>query len=59
MTLTLIYGRVNQSGKLSRLFELIYDSYLGGRHEMLHEVNRRDVIINLLVWTSGVLQNGG
>jgi len=29
--------------------------YTGGRHEMLHETNRRDVITNLLVWISGVL----
>jgi hypothetical protein len=26
------------------------------RHEMLHEINRRDVITNLLVWISGVLK---
>jgi alpha-beta hydrolase superfamily lysophospholipase len=33
-----------------------HDFYSGGRHEMLHEVNRRDVITNLLVWMSGVLK---
>ena len=27
-----------------------------GRHEMLHEINRRDVITNLLVWLSGILE---
>ena len=32
-----------------------HDFYSGGRHEMLHEMNRRDVITNLLVWMSGVL----
>jgi alpha-beta hydrolase superfamily lysophospholipase len=34
---------------------ITHDFYSGGRHEMLHEVNRRDVITNLLVWISGVL----
>ena len=34
---------------------LTHDFYSGGRHEMLHETNRRDVITNLLVWISGVL----
>src|SRR5438128_3398247 len=32
-----------------------HDFYSGGRHEMLHETNRRDVITNLLVWISGVV----
>jgi alpha-beta hydrolase superfamily lysophospholipase len=36
-----------------------YDFYSGGRHEMLHELNRCDVITNLLVWTSGILENEG
>jgi alpha-beta hydrolase superfamily lysophospholipase len=31
------------------------DFYSGGRHEMLHELNRRDVITNLLVWISGIV----
>jgi alpha-beta hydrolase superfamily lysophospholipase len=31
---------------------LAHDFYSGGRHEMLHETNRRDVITNLLVWMS-------
>jgi len=34
---------------------ITHDFYSGGRHEMLHEINRRDVITNLLVWISGVL----
>jgi alpha-beta hydrolase superfamily lysophospholipase len=34
---------------------ITHDFYSGGRHEMLHELNRRDVITNLLVWISGVL----
>jgi alpha-beta hydrolase superfamily lysophospholipase len=37
------------------LTSINHDFYAGGRHEMLHEVNRRDVITNLLVWISGVL----
>jgi alpha-beta hydrolase superfamily lysophospholipase len=32
------------------------DFYPGGRHEMLHELNRRDVFTNLLVWISGILK---
>jgi alpha-beta hydrolase superfamily lysophospholipase len=34
-----------------------HDFYQGGRHEMLHDLNRRDVITNLLVWISGIVQN--
>jgi alpha-beta hydrolase superfamily lysophospholipase len=33
-----------------------HDFYPGGRHEMLHELNRREVITNLLVWLSGVVK---
>jgi alpha-beta hydrolase superfamily lysophospholipase len=32
------------------------DFYSGGRHEMLHEINRRDVITNLLVWMSSIVE---
>jgi alpha-beta hydrolase superfamily lysophospholipase len=28
--------------------------YPGGRHEMLHELNRREVVTNLLAWISGL-----
>ena len=35
---------------------IAHDFYQGGRHEMLHETNRRDVITNLLVWLSGILE---
>jgi len=35
---------------------IAHDFYQGGRHEMLHELNRRDVITNLLVWLSGILE---
>jgi 3-methyladenine DNA glycosylase/8-oxoguanine DNA glycosylase len=37
------------------LTSIAQDFYSGSRHEMLHEINRRDVITNLLVWISGVL----
>jgi alpha-beta hydrolase superfamily lysophospholipase len=33
-----------------------HDFYEGGRHEMLHELNRWDVITNLLVWLSSVVK---
>ena len=32
------------------------DFYTGARHEMLHEINRRDVITNLLVWMSSIVE---
>ena len=38
------------------LTSIAHDFYTGGRHETLHEINRRDVITNLLVWISGVLE---
>jgi alpha-beta hydrolase superfamily lysophospholipase len=38
------------------LTSISHDFYAGGRHEMLHELNRRDVITNMLVWLSGVLE---
>ena len=38
------------------LTSINHDFYPGGRHEMLHESNRRDVITNLLVWLSGTLE---
>ena len=33
-----------------------HDFYTGGRNEMLHEINRRDVITKLLVWLSGIFE---
>jgi alpha-beta hydrolase superfamily lysophospholipase len=33
-----------------------HDFYSGARHEMLHEINRRDVITNLLVWLSSIVE---
>src|SRR5438128_614127 len=38
------------------LASIAHDFYSGGRHEMLHEINRRDAITNLLVWISGILK---
>ena len=38
---------------------IAHDFYTGGRHEMLHELNRHEVITNLLVWISGVLAGAG
>ena len=35
--------------------DISFDSYPGGRHEMLNEINRGEVRANLLVWISGVL----
>ena len=37
---------------------IAHDFYTGGRHEMLHELNRREVITNLLVWLSGIVGQG-
>jgi alpha-beta hydrolase superfamily lysophospholipase len=33
-----------------------HEFYSGGRHEMLHELNRREVFTDLLVWISGLLE---
>ena len=38
------------------IVSITHDFYPGGRHEMLHEVNRREVFTNLLVWISGILE---
>jgi alpha-beta hydrolase superfamily lysophospholipase len=38
------------------LTSITHDFYNGGRHEMLHETNRRDVITNLFVWMSSVVE---
>jgi alpha-beta hydrolase superfamily lysophospholipase len=35
---------------------ITHNFYPEGRHEMLHELNRRDVFTNLLVWISGILE---
>ena len=38
------------------LTSITHDYYTGGRHEMLHEINRRDVTTNLLVWMSSIVE---
>ena len=38
------------------LTSIAHDFYTGGRNEMLHETNRRDVITNLLVWMSSIVE---
>ena len=38
------------------LTSIAHDFYSGARHEMLHEINRRDVITNLLVWASSFVE---
>jgi alpha-beta hydrolase superfamily lysophospholipase len=38
----------------SGICSITYEIYPGGRHEMLHEINRREVVTDLLVWMSGV-----
>jgi hypothetical protein len=38
------------------LAAIAHDFYTRGRHEMLHETNRRDVITNLLVWMSSIVE---
>jgi len=35
---------------------IAYDFYPAGRHEMLHELNRCEVVTNLLAWISGILK---
>jgi alpha-beta hydrolase superfamily lysophospholipase len=35
---------------------IAHDFYQGGRHEMLHELNRCEVVTNLLAWISTVLK---
>jgi|SRR5262249_30722718 len=36
------------------LTTIVHDFYSGACHEMLHEINRRAVITNLIVWISGI-----
>src|SRR5438270_4878619 len=38
------------------LTSIAHDFYTGGRHEILHETNRRDVISNLPVWMSSIVE---
>jgi alpha-beta hydrolase superfamily lysophospholipase len=50
----LLIDRYHGAGLLS----IAHDFYTGGRHETLHELNRRDVITNLLAWISGTVERG-
>jgi alpha-beta hydrolase superfamily lysophospholipase len=36
---------------------IAHEFYPGGRHEMLHELNRPEVFADLLMWMSGVLES--
>ena len=47
-----LIGRYRGAGITS----ISHDFYPGGRREMLHELNRREVCTNLLVWISGILE---
>jgi hypothetical protein len=48
LTIGLCYG--------SAIATRAHDFYPGGRHEMFHELNRCEIVTNLLVWISGVLE---
>jgi alpha-beta hydrolase superfamily lysophospholipase len=37
---------------------VFHEFYPGGRHEMFHELNRREVFTDLLVWIAGILRRG-
>src|SRR5689334_1009450 len=41
------------------LYDVSHDFYLGGRHEMLNEINREEVRGRLLAWISSVLEATG
>ncbi len=47
-----LIGRYRSAG----ISPITPEFYPGGRHEMLHELNRRDVFMNLVVWISGILK---
>jgi alpha-beta hydrolase superfamily lysophospholipase len=41
---------------LAGIHEITHDFYSGGRHEMLNETNRSEVLANLLNWVSALLE---
>ena len=47
--------RYRQAG----LFDISHDFYRGGRHEMLNETNREEVLANLMNWLCAQLARGG
>ena len=50
--LELLIHRYEKAG----LYDISRDSYLGGRHEMLNEINREEVRERLLAWIASVLE---
>jgi len=47
-----IIDRYREAG----ICNISYNFYKGGRYEMLNEINRGEVLANLLGWISGVLR---
>ena len=50
--LALLIHRYEKAG----LYDISHDFYLGGRHEMLNEINREEVRERLLAWISSILE---
>jgi len=50
--LALLIHRYEKAG----LYDVSHDFYLGGRHEMLNEINREEVRERLLAWISSILE---
>jgi len=50
--LALLIHRYQKAG----LYDISHDFYLGGRHEMLNEINREEVRERLLAWISSMLE---
>jgi alpha-beta hydrolase superfamily lysophospholipase len=50
--LALLIHRYEKAG----LYDISHDFYLGGRHEMLNEINREEVRERLLAWIASVLE---
>jgi len=50
--LALLMHRYEKAG----LYDISHDFYLGGRHEMLNEINREEVRERLLAWISSILE---
>ena len=50
--LALLIHRYQKAG----LYDISRDFYLGGRHEMLNEINREEVRERLLAWISSILE---
>jgi len=48
----ILIERYRQAG----LSDISHDFYPGGRHEMLNEINRKEVLTNMLDWISGLLE---